>query len=105
MKFLGFPGIARIDRSRLAGCVLVSGRRTVTATLRILKRDPDFCAIGGRLLILLIKAVVASGAAVIGIDTIALLPNSGAVGEYQSSRHHPRSGPLRWSAFRSNGTV
>jgi hypothetical protein len=39
------------------------GRRTVTATLR---------AIAGRLLILFIKAFVASGATVLGIDTIVL---------------------------------
>ena len=69
----------------LAGVVLAPGRRTVTAALRILgrDRDPGFCtfhrilnraawssrAVAGRLLILLVKAFVPSGApVVIGID-------------------------------------
>lgn len=69
----------------LAGVVLAPGRRTVTAALRILgrDRDPDFCtfhrvlnraawssqALAGRLLILLIKTFVPSGApVVIGLD-------------------------------------
>jgi hypothetical protein len=69
----------------VAGVVLAPGRRTVTAALRILGRDhdPGFCtfhrilnraawssrAVAGRLLILLIKAFVPSGApVVIGID-------------------------------------
>jgi hypothetical protein len=69
----------------LAGAILAPGRRTVTAALRILGRDrnPDFCtfhrilnraawssrAAAGRLLILLIKALVPAGApVVIGID-------------------------------------
>jgi hypothetical protein len=69
----------------LAGVILAPGRRTVTAALRILgrDRDPDFCtfhrilnraawssrAVAGRLLILLIKAFVPSGApVVIGLD-------------------------------------
>jgi hypothetical protein len=76
----------RIGLSRLAGGVLIPGRRTVTATLRIVKRDPHFCtfcrllycaastshAIAGRRLIRLIKAFVPSGAAGIGIDAIVL---------------------------------
>ena len=69
----------------LAGAILAPGRRTVTAALRILgrDRDPDFCtfhrilnraawssrALAGRLLLLLIKAFVPSGApVVIGLD-------------------------------------
>src|SRR6266851_264013 len=69
----------------LAGVILAPGRRTVTTALRILgrDRDPDFCtfhrilnratwssrAAAGQLLILLIKALVPSGApVVIGID-------------------------------------
>jgi hypothetical protein len=69
----------------LAGAILAPGRRTVTAALRILGRDRnhDFCtfhrilnraawssrAAAGRLLILLIKALVPAGApVVIGID-------------------------------------
>jgi DDE superfamily endonuclease len=69
----------------LAGAVLAPGRRTVTATLRILGRDeaPDFCtyhrilsrarwsahAAAGRLLHLLVKAFVPSDAPVlIGLD-------------------------------------
>jgi DDE superfamily endonuclease len=69
----------------LAGVILAPGRRTVTAALRILgrDRDPDFCtfhrilnraawssrAMAGRLLMLLIKAFVPSGApVVIGVD-------------------------------------
>jgi hypothetical protein len=69
----------------VAGVVLAPGRRTITAALRILGRDhdPGFCtfhrilnraawssrAVAGRLLILLIKAFVPSGApVVIGID-------------------------------------
>lgn len=69
----------------LAGVILAPGRRTVTTALRILgrDRDPDFCtfhrilnraawssrAMAGRLLILLIKVFVPSGApVVIGID-------------------------------------
>src|SRR5712691_10517980 len=69
----------------LAGVILAPSRRTVTTALRILgrDRDPDFCtfhrilnratwssrAAAGQLLILLIKALVPSGApVVIGID-------------------------------------
>jgi hypothetical protein len=69
----------------LAGAILAPGRRTVTATLRILgrERDPNFStfhrilnraawssrAAAGRLLILLINAFVPSGApVVIGLD-------------------------------------
>jgi hypothetical protein len=69
----------------LAGVILAPGRRTVTTALRILgrDRDPDFCTfhrilnraawssrtVAGRLLILLIKAFVPSGApVVIGLD-------------------------------------
>jgi hypothetical protein len=69
----------------LAGAILAPGRRTVTAALRILGRgrDPDFCtfhrilnraawssrAAAGRLLILLMKAFVPTGApVVIGVD-------------------------------------
>src|SRR6266550_6393168 len=69
----------------LAGAILAPGRRTVSATLRILGRecDPDFCtfhrvlnraawssrAVAGQLVILLVKAFVPSGAPiVIGLD-------------------------------------
>src|SRR3954466_15434295 len=69
----------------LAGAILAPGRRTVTSALRILGRecDPDFCtfhrilnraewssrAAARKLLMLLIKALVPSGApVVIGFD-------------------------------------
>jgi hypothetical protein len=69
----------------LAGAILAPGRRTVTTALRILGRecDPDFCtfhrvlnraawssrAVAHQLLILLVKALVPSGApVVIGLD-------------------------------------
>jgi hypothetical protein len=69
----------------LAGAILAPGRRTLTTALRILGRecDPDFCtfhrvlnraewssrAVARQLLILLVKALVPSGApAVIGLD-------------------------------------
>ena len=69
----------------LAGVILAPGRRTVASALRILgrERDPDFCtfhrilnraewssrAVARQLLILLIKALVPSGApVVIGFD-------------------------------------
>lgn len=69
----------------LAGAILAPGRRTVAAALRILgrDRDPDFCtfhrilnraawssrAAAGRLLIVLIKAFVPTGApVVVGLD-------------------------------------
>ena len=69
----------------LAGAILAPGRRTVTTALRILGRecDPDFCtfhrvlnrtawssrAVARQLLILLVKALVPSGApVVIGLD-------------------------------------
>src|SRR5215208_3209160 len=66
----------------VAGAVLAPGRRTVTATLRILgrERDPDFCtfhrilnraawssrAVAGRLLMLLVETFVPTGPVVIG---------------------------------------
>ena len=69
----------------LAGVILAPGRRTVAAALRILGRecDPDFCtfhrilnraawssrAVARQLLIVLVKALVPSGApVVIGLD-------------------------------------
>jgi hypothetical protein len=69
----------------LAGVILAPGRRTVSAALRILGRecDPDFCtfhrilnraawssrAVARQLLIVLVKALVPSGApVVIGLD-------------------------------------
>jgi hypothetical protein len=68
----------------VAGALLAPGRRTVTATLRILGREgePDFCtyhrvlsrarwsarAVAGRLLRLLVAAFVPEGLVVIGLD-------------------------------------
>jgi len=105
----------------LAGVVLAPGRRTVTAALRILGRDRDrgFCtfhrilnraewssrAVAGRLLILLVKAFVPSGApVVIGIDdTIERRwgPKISARGIYRdpvrsSKGHFVKASGLRW---------
>jgi hypothetical protein len=105
----------------LAGVILAPGRRTVTTALRILGRDhdPDFCtfhrilnratwssrAAAGRLLLLLIKAFVPSGApVVIGIDdTIERRwgPKISARGIYRdpvrsSKGHFVKASGLRW---------
>jgi DDE superfamily endonuclease len=105
----------------LAGAILAPGRRTVTATLRILgrERDPDFStfhrilnraawssrAAAGRLLILLIKTFVPSGApVVIGLDdTIERRwgPKIRARGIYRdpvrsSKGHFVKASGLRW---------
>jgi hypothetical protein len=105
----------------LAGAILAPGRRTVTAALRILgrDRDPDFCtfhrilnraawssrAAAGRLLILLVKAFVPSGApVVIGLDdTIERRwgPKISARGIYRdpvrsSKGHFVKASGLRW---------
>ena len=109
----------------LAGVVLAPGRRTVTAALRILgrDRDPSFCtfhrllnraawssrAVAGRLLILLIKAFVPSGApVVIGIDdTIERRWGAkiSARGIYRdpvrsSKAHFVKASGLRWLSTR-----
>jgi hypothetical protein len=105
----------------LAGVILAPGRRTVTAALRILgrDRDPDFCtfhrvlnraawssrAVAGRLLLLLIKTFVPSGApVVIGLDdTIERRwgPKISARGIYRdpvrsSKGHFVKASGLRW---------
>jgi DDE superfamily endonuclease len=105
----------------VAGVILAPGRRTVTAALRVLGRDhdPKFCtfhrilnraawssrAVAGRLLLLLVKAFVPSGAPiVIGLDdTIERRwgPKISARGIYRdpvrSSRgHFVKASGLRW---------
>ena len=105
----------------LAGVILAPGRRTVTAALRVLGRDhdPKFCtfhrilnraawsprAVAGRLLLLLVKTFVPSGAPiVVGLDdTIERRwgPKISARGIYRdpvrSSRgHFVKASGLRW---------
>jgi hypothetical protein len=105
----------------LAGAILAPGRRTITATLRILGRecDPGFStfhrilnraawssrAAAGRLLILLINTFVRSGApVVIGLDdTIERRwgPKISARGIYRdpvrsSKGHFVKASGLRW---------
>src|SRR6266576_469304 len=105
----------------LAGAILAPGRRTVSATLRILGRecDPDFCtfhrilnraawsprAAARQLVILLVKTLVPSGApVVIGFDdTIERRwgPKISARGIYRdpvrsSKGHFVKASGLRW---------
>jgi hypothetical protein len=105
----------------ISGAILAPGRRTVTAALRILgrERDPTFCtfhrilnraawssrAVAGRLLMLLVKTFVPSGApVVIGLDdTIERRwgPQIRARGIYRdpvrsSKGHFVKASGLRW---------